>query len=186
MPQQFQAGQNSTRAVLSFPDNVATAAVADSSDSVNVPVSSTKCVHFTDLYTIKIIVLLQEILAAQAHDPPHGAKTKRFETVAITLNNNVEFSIKVYAKRVRDRYELLQRHFNRKNWKDAIMSGVGGELTNVDELLSVMQDLREEVTIQERQESFVVQEQEQEQSRLTAGVQVVRKGFSKWCGEIWQ
>lgn len=73
-------------------------------------------------------MLLREVLAAKAHVAPHGTKTERFEVVADSLNTNSDFSVSVDSKSVRDRYERLQRTFNKKDRMNAMMSGVGGEV----------------------------------------------------------
>lgn len=49
-------------------------------------------------------MLLREVLVANAHVAPHGAKIERFELVANALNESGDFFVAVEAKSVRDRY----------------------------------------------------------------------------------
>lgn len=89
-------------------------------------------------------MLLREVFAAKAHVGPHGCKLEYFEKAAYSLAVNRDFTATVDGKSVRDRYERLQRAFNMKNNRNAMMSGVGGEVTEEQDLLSQMEETRVE------------------------------------------
>lgn len=93
-------------------------------------------------------MLLREVLAADAHVAPHGTKQERFKGVADALEANVDFKVKIDAKSARDRYERLQKTFDQDDRRNAMMSGVGGEMTETQEMLSKMKEAREEVVMQ--------------------------------------
>lgn len=118
-------------------------------------------------------MLLREVLACNAHTAPHGCKAEYFERAANSLNGNRDFSVHVDGKSVRDRYERMQKLYNQKDRKDALLSGVGGEVTEADELLSVMREAREEHALQRNKRAAEVKEREDR--KLAAGAAVVAK-----------
>lgn len=127
----------------------------------------------TDLSSEEIVILLREILAAGAHVAPHGAKAEYFETVALAFNGNGDFGVQVEGKSVRDRYERLQKAFNKRDREDAAMSGIGGKVGEVDELLGQMREAREEQNAQRNAKRAVIKEREQK--KLAAEAPVVAK-----------
>lgn len=116
------------------------------------------------------VLLLHEVLAAYAHIAPHGAKTERFEIVADALNENCDFSIDFDAKRVYDRYERLQRMLNKHDQKEAMMSGVGGKMTEADESLSAVRQARKKIRVHKDDDRLLVQEREKRKIKAGAGV----------------
>lgn len=60
-----------------------------------------------DLTTEEVFIMLHEVLAADAHLAPHGAKLEFFYAVANEHNSNTVFSAKFRGRSVRDRYERI-------------------------------------------------------------------------------
>lgn len=130
----------------------------------------------SDLSMEETVMLLREVFASKAHVAPHGSKLELFDKAADALTLNSDFTPSLDGKSVRDRYERLQRTFNKKDKKDAMLSGVGGEITEADELLSQMEEARVEQAAQrsERREEV----NQREQRKLVAGARIVDKAMS--------
>lgn len=80
----------------------------------------------TELTQDEIIMLLHELMACESHVTPYGAKAIYFESVADTLDSNIDFVLHVYGKGIRYRYMRLQKLFNSNYEKNAMMTGVFG------------------------------------------------------------
>lgn len=91
--------------------------------------------------------------------------------VASALHCNKDFSVEVDSKSVRKQYEQLQNAFNKKNWKNTMMSGVSCEVMKADELINAMCKAREEFSFQKNQDRVAIRECEQD--KLEAGARVV-------------
>lgn len=91
------------------------------------------------------------------------------------MNENDSFKVVVDAKVVRDRYEILQGQFNKKDKKHAMMSGIGDEVSEADELLSKKYESREEMTLQRDRNRLVVRELEQR--KLQAETRVTERAL---------
>lgn len=134
----------------------------------------------SDLTTEETIMLLREVFAADAHVAPHGSKLELFYKAAHALTVNEDFHPSLDGKSVRDRYERLQRSFNKKDKKDALLSGVGGEVSEADEMLSQMEEARAEQAAQriERRDEI----NRREQRKLAAGARIVERSMSADAG----
>ena len=117
--------------------------------------------------------MLREVAAAKAHIAPHGSKTEAFKTVADVLNSNVDFVPHMDSKSVRDRYERLQKAADKEDRHDAMRSGVGGEFTEQQELLSQMREAREEQKLEKLKSMEALREREQK--KLEAGQRLVEQ-----------
>lgn len=58
-------------------------------------------------------------------------------------NNNEGLTAKTTIKSIQDRYKKLQDTFDRRDGKDRVMSGAGGEITEVDEVLGAIAEAKE-------------------------------------------
>lgn len=92
-------------------------------------------------------MLMREFGAFNAHIAPHGSKREAFKTVSDALNANVDFSPVVAGQSVRGRYERLHKTFDQYYSRKAMRSGVVGEVTEQQELLSMIREAREEQII---------------------------------------
>lgn len=68
--------------------------------------------------------------------------------MADTLTANIDFSPCVDAKSVRDRQERLEKTFDANDDLDAMTSGVAGEISGIQALLSHIQGAREEEQVE--------------------------------------
>jgi len=117
-------------------------------------------------------MLLREVLAARAHIAPRGYKQQSFQPAADMLNANREFRLQLDGKSVRDRYERMQRAFDAADKRDAMGSGVGGEVTEEQELLSQMREAREEIKTQRAKTQTEIKKREDR--KLAAGAKLVK------------
>lgn len=92
------------------------------------------------------------------------------------LNENNSFKVFADAESVRDQHEKSQRQFNEKVKKEALMSGIGDEVSEADEFLSAMYKPRRKMTLQRVRDHLVVREREQQ--KLQADMLVTQKALS--------
>lgn len=112
------------------------------------------------------ITILREVAAAKAHIAPQGQTKERFEIAAVKINQGGRVGEKVGWKTVQDRYKRLQCRFDEQDKKEALMSGVGGEVGEADELLAVMKEAREDIAMQKRSNVMAADFREKEKERL--------------------
>lgn len=124
----------------------------------------------------EVVMLLRKVAATKVHIAPHVSKIDAFKVVANAFNGKIEFVPHIDAKSICDRYERLQRAFVRDNNRDAMRSGVGGQITKQEELLSSMQETREEQSMKKlwAKESAP----RREQKKLEAGELLVANATS--------
>ena len=79
--------------------------------------------------------MFREAYAQKLYIDPHEYKQKRFKNFADALNCNTEFKVKVDSKSVRDRYERIQKSFDRDEEKYAQSSGVEAGVTEEEQIL---------------------------------------------------
>eukprot|EP00171_Calliarthron_tuberculosum_P002886 IDg2886t1 len=89
------------------------------------------------------IIIIREVAAAKAHLAPFGQVLKRYKDAADLANRNPQLSAKATAKRLQDRYKKLMYAFARTDRKEQQMSGIGGEVRELDELLGRMMEAQE-------------------------------------------
>lgn len=118
-------------------------------------------------------MLLREVYSASAHVAPHGAKFEYFDNTAVALNGNRYFCVQADGKSIRDRYEHFQKSFNRRDKDEEAMSGVDQEVTETDELFSMIREAREEALTQKSQwrQDFC----DRQQRKLATGERLVGK-----------
>lgn len=79
--------------------------------------------------------MAQEVYKGHAHTVAYVENSERFMNVAKHVNENHTFSYHVTSKSIDYGYELIEDKFNKKDARDQLMSGVGGEVGDLDELL---------------------------------------------------
>ena len=113
------------------------------------------------------LIITQEVAAAAAHLAPHGKIHTRFEKAAEAAKANPNFTPQVTGKSVQDRFKKLLDDFASRDAKDSNLSGVGGEIGELDDLLCDMlearrdRDAKKDVDAKERAE--------QKQKKIAAG-----------------
>jgi len=92
----------------------------------------------------------------------YGFVRQKFEKVAQRCNDNPSMPEKVNWKGVQDRYKRLQEWFDKDTSINAKLSGVGGgDLGELNELLSQMREAREDMVKQKEAEKNVVRKTEE-------------------------
>lgn len=81
------------------------------------------------------MVIAEEVFAADAHVAPHGDSLLRFELPFRKANEKPHFNHEVSAKNLEDRYKKLIDDFAKKDSRDRLISGTGGEIVESDQLL---------------------------------------------------
>lgn len=81
------------------------------------------------------LIIAQEVAAAKVHIPPHGATLAWFEKAAEKANENPSFKHKVTGKNVQGRFRKLLDDLSKRDAKHKVLSGVGGEIEELDEML---------------------------------------------------
>lgn len=90
------------------------------------------------------LIIVREVAAAKAHVSPNGTSKERYETAANKVNAAKKLSFAVTWKSVQDRYKRIQTRFDEMDKVEQGMSGVGGELGEMEDLLSVMKQARQD------------------------------------------
>lgn len=102
----------------------------------------------------------------------HGAKLDFFDAFADALNANFDFAVHLNGKSLRNRCELIQGSSIEKDREDARLSGVDGEITEADELRSMIRKKRKEDLMQKNKLWDEVRKREQRE--LCAGAPAVK------------
>eukprot|EP00171_Calliarthron_tuberculosum_P001767 IDg1767t1 len=116
------------------------------------------------------LVIIREVAAAKAHVAPNGQTKERFHVAAHKANCSKKISCAVTWKSIQDRYKRLQSRFDASERVESAMSGVGGEVGEMEELLSMMRDARRDVADERSAARQKSKEQEAEKERLGAAV----------------
>lgn len=97
------------------------------------PIAKQKRSRSTDLSTEKTVKLLRKVIESSVHIVAHISKSDLFDAAADALNASTDFSMQVDGKMVHDCYERIQKALNNKDRSDAMVSKVGGSVTEADE-----------------------------------------------------
>ena len=108
------------------------------------------------------LIIAREVSAAKAHIAGCGDINNRFAQAASRANLNKKLSQKVTAKSIQDRYKKIQHGFDRRDAADRKLSGVGGEIGELDELLGMMAEGRNDV---EKEKMAVKAAQEEKEAK---------------------
>lgn len=96
--------------------------------------------------------------AAKAHIGPYDERKQRSKSAADNANRNAALSTPVTAKSIQNRYMKIQDLFDRKDNKNRMMSGVGGEVTELEQLLGEMRESRYDLGATQDSKSDAVRE----------------------------
>lgn len=107
-------------------------AVRGGEEQTKAPVKPGRKSNFT---TPKDLTIAQEVAAAEAHVAPYGKTLYRFEQAAEKANSNPNFDHTVTGKNIQDRFKTLLEDFSTCDLKYKVMSGVDGEIEELDDLL---------------------------------------------------
>jgi hypothetical protein len=101
------------------------------------------------------------------HIASFGEKGERFLQASVKANSNALFSWKITAKSLQDRYLKLQSEFDKGDNANRLLSGVGGESGELEELLSEMRKTRQDLEKSKNavKENEVLREAEKERLR---------------------
>lgn len=89
-------------------------------------------------------MMIREVVGNKAHIAPHGQKTEAFRAFDNASNCSTKFLSVGDAKIIRECYDRLQKRFDGEDSRDAMTSVVGVEVTEQQELLSVMREAQKE------------------------------------------
>ena len=96
-----------------------------------------------------------------------------FTQAAGSASANPAFSKKVTWKGVRDRYEILQNAFDKRDAANQLTTGVGGEgLTEIEDLLSQMREAKRSFV--QRKDKAKRENEENKRKKERRGEQIVR------------
>ena len=116
------------------------------------------------------MLLLREVCAAKAHISPNGKTKERFEIVAVKATQTQKLSFELTWKSAQDRYKRLQARFDTQDRTEELMSGVGGEQGEMEELLSEMRYARQDLLSRKEERRTAALEREAEKERLGAAI----------------
>ena len=108
------------------------------------------------------LALLREVSAANAHVAAFGENGKRYGDAASNFNANPSVFQTVTWKSVRDRYKRLQEQFHKSDNANQRLSGVGGEVGEIEELLMEMREARDDLAVQKTAKKTAQQETDRE------------------------
>ena len=97
--------------------------------------------------------------------------------MAAKVSLYVAFEEKASWKSVQDRYRRLQEQFDKDDDADRGRSGVGGGVTEMEELLSMMREERDDLDAKKTAETKAEKEREKEKDHV--GRQVVEAALSR-------
>ena len=112
------------------------------------------------------LVLLREVSAANAHDAACGENGKRYGDAASNFNANLTVVQTVTWKSVRDRYKRVQEQFDKSDNANQRLSGVGGEIGEMEELLMGMREACDDLAVQKTAKKTAQQETDREKEMI--------------------
>lgn len=89
-------------------------------------------------------MLFRDVMPSRAHIVSHGSKWESFHSVANVLHSNIDLTVFLDKKSIRKRYESMQDVFHIDQKCHAVPSRVGSELSQRNELLSLVWEARKE------------------------------------------
>jgi hypothetical protein len=112
------------------------------------------------------LVIAREVAASKAHIASFGNKRDLFTVAAGRANANPAMNTTVTSKSIQDRYLKLQTFYDRGETAQRKMSGVGGEVGELEELLGAMQEARADLEMKQTAERSAAREREEQKERL--------------------
>jgi hypothetical protein len=112
------------------------------------------------------LIIVREVSASKAHIASFGTKRELFAVAAERANANPAMKTSVSSKSIQDRYVKLQTLFDRGDAAQRKMSGVGGEVGELEELLGEMQEARDDLETQQVAQRTAAREREEAKERI--------------------
>ena len=112
------------------------------------------------------LVLLREASAANAHVAAFGENGKRYGEAARNFNAKHLFIQTATRKSVRDRYKRLQERFYKSYKLNQRLSGVDGEIGEVEELLMAVPEARDDLAVKRTAKKTAQQETDREKEMI--------------------
>jgi hypothetical protein len=112
------------------------------------------------------LIIVREVSASKAHIASFGTKRELFAVAAERANANPAMKTSVSSKSIQDRYVKLQTLFDRGDAAQRKMSGVGGEVGELEELLCEMQEARDDLETQQVAQRTAAREREEAKERI--------------------
>ena len=125
------------------------------------------------------LIIAREVSASKAHIASFGTKRERFAVAAERANANPAMKTSVSSKSIQDRYVKLQTLFDRGDAAQRKMSGVGGEVGELEELLGEMQEARDDLETQQAAQRTAAKEREEAKERI--GKELVVRALHRDC-----
>lgn len=127
------------------------------------------------------VILLREVAAHKEHIAKYVAMEKHFDLVATAVNSNTAFWMNNFtAKIVQDRYVPLQRQFDTTDRREQLMSGIGGEVGETDELLSMMKETLDDMATVNKKEKYAAKGREER--KIEAGKTLMEAANARVAG----
>lgn len=123
------------------------------------------------------LIIIRDVAAARAHLALNGATKERFDIAAKRSNATTKLSCTVTWKAVQDKYKRVQQGFDERDAVDQRMSGIGGEVDEMDELLMGMKEERADFRAHKDAVRKAVEAPEAEKERV--GVLVCARAMSR-------
>jgi hypothetical protein len=125
------------------------------------------------------MIIAREVAAAKAHIASFGTKRERLAAAAERANANPTMKTAVTSKSIQDRYVKLQKIYDRGDAAQRKMSGVGGDVGELDELLAGMQQDRDDLETNRAAERSAATEREEVKERI--GKELVVRALNSDC-----
>ena len=125
------------------------------------------------------LIIAREVSASKVHIASFGTKRERFAVAAERANANPAMHINVTSMSIQDRYVKLQTLHDRGDAAQRKMSGVGGEVGELEELLGEMQEARDDLDTQQAAQRTAAKEREEAKEWI--GEELVVRALHRDC-----
>jgi hypothetical protein len=123
------------------------------------------------------LIIAREVSALKAHIASFVTKRERFAAAAERAHENPEMRTNVTSKSIQDRYVKLQALYERGDAAQRKMSGVGGGVGELEEILGSMQEARADLETQKTAERSASKERGEAKERI--GKELVLKALRR-------
>jgi hypothetical protein len=174
LPESAMAGVIPSPSSRSPNDQSVASSDDDNIDTNSAPIRRGRRPKFT---AKKDLIIAREVSASKAHIASFGTKRERFAAAAERANANPEMRTNVTSKSIQYKYVKLQALYKRDDAAQRKMSGVGGEVGELEELLGTMQEARADLETQKTAERSAAREREEAKERI--GKELVLKALRR-------
>lgn len=112
------------------------------------------------------LLLIREVAACKAHIARNGETKDMFELAAVKANATKRLHCSISWKSLQDRYKRIQARFDRDDRTEQRMSGIGGEVSEMDEILAIMKEERDDLNVQRNEKKDKEDKRMKEKERL--------------------